>query len=726
MGNTHCGQRLFRVVAMVGVVLMTLVGCGSPPSEATQATSTELKLDLGAKDLPRLPQPISASERDALRRSFSWSKAKALAEKAANGEPALHYVVIELENREQAQALDQIGMTWSEQPLFGEERLAWAPGGGVYLPGEDLHGTFVFALMPARVFNVLRDAAHSGKVLFPLVALRSPPASVPLSSTGALSLKWLYARGYCYPGTCAPVASPAAGTSSAALTEVLSEVVTAAARAGSGFIDAILELFGLIVAAVSPSTAMTFSISVFESDPDFAPGTPTVQVWGAARGTPISLAGAELVMQQIELPIQFRSRLDGASRATLTVPNGRRYGFCLRTETAQGRVTGGFLPALVCGPIVTVAAGAGPTTLTVGITDPTLNALATIVDGRRFLLASMQLPARPATVLVGNMANLLAVGGTAFAPGLGGRDPGSVLAATGLDVAVIAALSSGAGVPLLGIPPGVIIPGADAFALAMRMFLNVDIVLPDAQASSRIIRSHEFGHHAFYQMMNIGTPPDAFAQHLLTIIGVTALGAGRDPAIDATPINEGIADWVAVQLSGGGNRLRGVILGTAYVGDLRGAETYCAAIPGCLDSNVTGVPLRDPLNDRASQVSTLIHDLFDGPVPLGPNQPHNGAAWTPVPAGCLMAPPACTPSLPLVAPPTPTLLDEPVTVGGVVLPTAIRLWLIDPIEGRIFSLNTLMHGLTRTLRASGTPEGAIRSVYALHNAGAVPAAWLAP
>lgn len=260
-------------------------------------------------------------------------------------------------------------------------------------------------------------------------------------------------------------------------------------------------------------------------------------------------------------------------------------------------------------------------TVTVTLADQDLQALTVALDGVAFL-ASQQVPIRPPIIATANHAQLLAVTGNAFAPGMGGRDPASIAAISILDGTILAAL---AGFPAPGIPAGIPFLGIDGpISLAalsfIRAALNVDFVVT-------------------------GTEVDLIA---------------------------------------------------------------------------------DPISLEASRISTTLHDIWDDFVG-GPS--HDGNVWVPVAAGCPPALMTCPSATTLVPVPDPSAGpgEEAVAVPFVVIPLGIRAWLLDPVEGPIFTTETFMHGMTRTLRLAGIAGPDLCALYALHTpTGVCDPLWMLP
>lgn len=701
--------------------------------------------------LPHLAEPITAEEAARLRESFRWEDTTPLAETSPDRMPALYYTVIELDGPEDAELLDSARVLWDVLPLFPAELEALGVGeeGFVFMPGEGGYGTFVFALLPGSMYNIAREAALAGEIVFPLVVLRDPPSDVPRHPDGSLDVAWLIEQGFCYPGTCGLDGGEAAsamaplrdesdvGSAAQPITEIVHDAIEMLIRAGEAVFNFFLDIFGAAATLVLETADLTLEYTLAHADPDFDPAGAAAlrRAWGITRGAPIDVRGATVVMTAMggAIPGRWTGTLDAANVTTITVPDNANYVACIRTETPRALVTGGFLPVAACTPGINVLDDIGAALIPITVADANLQILAVVGDGADYLAAMMQFPARRTTVLVGNLANLLSVQQTPYAPCLGGRGPGSVLVATGLDAVIAGILAAGGGIPFWGIPPLPPAPpgttGAEAVVFLLRTMLNKDIVMPDAMVTSRIVTAHEFGHVAFCQMMEASSLhlPVLFAQHWLTIIGQILMGGGNpNPALDPIVLNEAFADYYAGQLAGGANRLRGEM--SSYPGDLGLAEDYCLPAPGCFDENLTDVgPGVDLFNERVSRYTTILHDIFDG-QPFPGNLPHNATVWNTQVTPCgVPGAPACRPVEFPVPGPGPELMDEPIAVGAAGMLVILGAWLLDPLEAFVFTDASLMHAATRMMRLAGNADADICLLYTLHTAaGGCPPAWMAP
>lgn len=717
---------------LVGLALLVL-GC-SESHAPSLSDEEEVFIDLVSPSvdgvLPELAPPIPEAELADLVEGFDWSATEPLEELDADGSPALHYVLIRVATREQFELLESAEVHWSPLPFWGEAREEWAQRAGVLLPGNEGVGTFVFALMPGQAYNVVRQGALDGDALFSaIVALDVPADAVGRGSGNWISLLALHSAGTCYRPHCDREAvtpdtdDDGVSVSTEPLFEDLRDI---SARFAEGILLSGFS-FSLFIGQLENAFSATrdIRVQVFPhiADPDFGVAgrfPPTDRVWGPNRRLPLrstgGLTGVVVWMFEVRGAGMWTGTLGADGDAVVRVPLGRTLNICLWTRSPDATVTADLVPTFVCGA---VPANTNFSVATLALRDGRVDALTLAGDANQYLRTMVgQVPTRHGIIAVGNLANAIGLinQNLAFAPGLGGRDLGTRVAIAGFETI------------LLPTPGAVVAP-----------IIAVDVVIPDAFINSRIVVAHELGHLAFYQLMVAASPsPERYAQQLLSILAGTlasAAGGGPVPGDEQLVLNEAFADWFAVQLAGGANRLfgPGAPPPRVYRGDIGAAETYCDTLGpgrpaiGCMEFNSQGTGLEGtPFNQQVTRMSTIMFDFFDGP-PLGPFTVHNGTAWN------RLAGPACRgrvdpcPSDLVTLTGGPNGFDENVAVPLQAMLLWLQLWLNDPFEGNVLTEDTLMHAATRMMRVLGVPDAAICALYALHTpGGGCPGFWMAP
>jgi hypothetical protein len=160
-------------------------GDGAPPFDAAptpdaapdQGPPAEVQVTLATPDdpLPMLDQPLSGEETNALRMGFDWAATEPWPEIDPDGRPALFYALILVASEDDRRNLDLAEIHHWSLPLFPEERARWDGQVGVVAPVGDGYGSFEFAILPGAAFNVLREAALEGEVVFEVITRREPP-----------------------------------------------------------------------------------------------------------------------------------------------------------------------------------------------------------------------------------------------------------------------------------------------------------------------------------------------------------------------------------------------------------------------------------------------------------------------------------------------------------------------------------------------------------------------
>lgn len=688
--------------------------------------------------------------------SFDWNDTDALPESGTDGVPTLYYVVAQVNGIEQTDLLERAAVAWSILPFFESEQPELPANEAIVLASSGAHGSFVFALMSGAAYNVARESALAGRPLFDIVALRQPPPEVLTHSDGSLDLEALAAMGFEWPAPYVAESDEELGLSSQRVSEALtdfSELFVSAAYesylAGANFISLVINL-------VVPTTVIRGSLTISSPDADWAPAlSPLLRTWGNTGR--ITMPGQRVFALRTNGVGLYRSTTSGAlMTAAFRVPTDATYRVCYENRIGTLRVLDFALPTTTCTGVITVPAGSTGVGFSTTLAAEDLQTVAVGVDALQYL-QQFQISIRPPVIAGGQLAVAMTGGQNGFVFGHGGRDPATLLLINSTDAIVTLAatgvdgLVQGVVVPgnlilsRFGLPP--VIPGAPPIGpgiLPIKSMYNVDIVWPMGNPS-RLVIAHEIGHHMFMQLLvnaelNGRVPPGSYAAAMLQIIFGSVFPRNRqqNPFFEAVAVNEGVADFFASQLAGGGNRLSPVTNGT-YPGDTVGVgpggagvgEVYCDPTPtpfglNCFEFNFTGNEGLDPLNDEASRVSTLLVDLIDDfpAPPFGGVRQHVGIVWPPS-TTCTNGQLICPGPTPLALPgPSAGAAEEAVNVSAGVVLSSIGTWLQ---EGPVANTTGFMRGITRGLRGAlvPTPDAASCTVYALHSPGAIcPPAWL--
>jgi hypothetical protein len=120
------------------------------------AGQTEASLDSGDGCSAYIPPPLHPWEVADLKQGFSWTTVDELAETDPDGNPALWHGLVYIENREQLAALDRLRVFWSARPLSAAYNEQMRGLCGRVEHATDGIGVVVYAVFPARLFNLLR------------------------------------------------------------------------------------------------------------------------------------------------------------------------------------------------------------------------------------------------------------------------------------------------------------------------------------------------------------------------------------------------------------------------------------------------------------------------------------------------------------------------------------------------------------------------------------------
>ncbi|HJL33839.1 MAG TPA: hypothetical protein RMI62_32405, partial [Polyangiaceae bacterium LLY-WYZ-15_(1-7)] len=147
--------------------------------------------------LPELPPPLSVEEQEAMLDTFRWEDTEPLPITDEDGNPALHSALVLLRDRDNLEELGLTGVYYDALPLFDEDQAMWeGQVGAIAIPGTE-RGSFAFAILPAELYNLVRERALEGDPLFDAVILRESPEAYRLPG-GSLSYSVLLEEGFTY------------------------------------------------------------------------------------------------------------------------------------------------------------------------------------------------------------------------------------------------------------------------------------------------------------------------------------------------------------------------------------------------------------------------------------------------------------------------------------------------------------------------------------------------
>lgn len=695
---------LFALLVLVAAVPACGGGVEAPGSSGPQHVVVDLTPKSAGSPtqvLPWLEPAIARADAEAMVGAFDWKNTPALRETDADGAPALYYAAIYLTSREQRAVLDQAGIHHSFMPLFEQEQQRWNGKTGRMAQSTDGKGAIVFAVVPGRIYNIVRHWALAGDPLVAAIILRDAPDDAK-TPEGALSYDYLAQAHFKYRGM-EPIRDAASsGTSQQklviltarlalkAVAEAAEEVPRLVARAlGNRDRDGLI--FGLGAAG---SVSLRLALDVVDTDPTFS-GDVMRRAWGTDAGLPVKLPGVRVSVWSrgdstvLGLPTLFEANTNALSEATFNLARNRQVRqLCIAAENAAAELTDLLTEIEVC-----TFEGAADKTLdnlrnatsaNVRVQDSLFNILAQATEARAYLQGVVGYTPHKAVINVGWIADAMGLAGTGgpFAPCLGFPNVSA-------DLLVIPLLANLSAIPFVG-PPLAVTLGAATPLLAVDMFF------PESAALlSRGVATHEYGHFAMCSMLY-----DAHVSYISTswtsaVIDRIASGAVPPPTASAAYDIEAFADFFAGQVAGGTNYFSpGTLIG--------GSMSYCDVNGGapqhddCLDRNYSSTA---SFHDQVARVATTLHDAFDGSRfnSTFVNQPGNGNVWTTSPAGFVYAGDSRNGDQ----------FDEEVLLPGAAMRTFV---------GKLSSLGapTFMTSLAQTIRDNGYTWCQTCRVFSLH------------
>jgi hypothetical protein len=667
------------------------------------ANVTRIQVPLG-QSFGTLEPPIPPAESIAIRDAFSWQNTQALPEINAEGLPTLYYTIVYVEERDQIEALNELGVHHDSLPLFSSELARWSGQRGIFDFEGDGTGLFLFALMPGTTYNLLRQAALEGDVIFRVIQPREVPPGVR-ASDGSVSYQALRDSGFRYLDQDPP---PPSGISGENLKQQRQELfshlrrrVAAIAAVVQAVVVGVQVGIGFVDRTVHGSVQMTVSFPVLNIDPTFPVGTTMVRTWGERAGDPVTLAGLTVTARQQvgPLPTKFLGNTTDEGVATFTVGRERDTSLCVATENAAAEITSFLVENQVC-DFETIAAADLTTDAWFRreLRNRQFNLLAQATEGYSYMRDVLQLTPRKAIILVGRLANLASPRDFAVAPCFGFPNlayDATVRVATSL-VTALGAIGGGIGYE-----------GYSAAKLAGIIYA-VDIIVPDrtvtaaldSNLDSRGVLSHEYGHFALASMLYARHPANITVAYTEAIISrITNTGEDNEPppTHESAYINEAFADFFAEQILGGKDYVQ---FGWSHP---RLGIQYCDATNscGCIDSHIVPAGTR-PFLVPLTRIFALLHDAADG-WPRFQQTPGDGAFWTGA-------------SAPLTFNSNPALTgsagDENVRLTGWQIRQIIDQW---HARGNLLREDSFLGGLAAVTRLSGYGWCDTCRLFALHD-----------
>jgi hypothetical protein len=170
-------------------------------SSAPNFKETAVDLQLGRGCSGSLPPPLTPEEVVALRENYDWRTIGQLAETDPDGQAALWHGMIYIDRKEQLQALDRWRVYWSAIPFSSQYMNDMVGKCGRVEHATDGKGVVVYAIFPAKLFNILRTfsieaALKDAEPPFKFIVPSTPDEQDFTNSDGSIKYSALVSSGY--------------------------------------------------------------------------------------------------------------------------------------------------------------------------------------------------------------------------------------------------------------------------------------------------------------------------------------------------------------------------------------------------------------------------------------------------------------------------------------------------------------------------------------------------
>ncbi len=453
-------------------------------------------------------------------------------------------------------ALDEMLIHYSPLPLFSEEFSRWQGQRGTFGHEGDGQGQFLFTLMPAATYNLLRQAALEGEPIYRVIALRDLPSEARLSD-GSVSYQALRESGFLYrglqPADVETWESSEGVMRQPLLSRVRRAIVRAIAKVVVGVVRLAVQGIGVIDRWGRGAVQLNIDFQVLNTDPGFSQNVPMQRAWGAGAGQPVVLPDLRISVWQFGalVPTLYTARTGDTGDATVRVARGRLTTFCMRLENDAAIVTRFLLGIEFC-DFQSLPATRTQQDVDVlqAVQSGPVNVIAQASEGRAYLRDVAGYTPHKAVILIGWLASLS--GDTeAAAPCLNTPSIGHVPYV----VAVSAALSGSCRADDVWKP--LIAQAAIAAVALAGPAYAVDIIIPNdpdgENLNSRGVVSHEYGHFALCSMLYKSNPTNITVGYTDAVMNRLSNCGEPGPDAEAAYLNEAFADYMTGQLSGGVN-----------------------------------------------------------------------------------------------------------------------------------------------------------------------------
>lgn len=618
---------------------------------------------------------FTRAEKQQVAELFDWRDTKPLARGTAES-PALYYMNVWVDDRQTPDGLRDIGVHLQELPVF-EEELAGFRLSQALIEGPDGYaGRWYFAVMPGHFYNQIRERvlaqiANGDAPGIRAIVFRGVPVFAARESIGdrhRLEYQYLGERGFEFNGE--PVTNCVYDESLGG--EVCPYLLGWAARKFAGWVEEGAETLvegiragiGKFQLLYKDDVDFSAQFYLLNTDPGFNQNANVSRYMVSAwRGEALTLPKVRIHVRQGLAG--FYGRTDRSGYFRKTILEGVSTRVCVETESDAVELTEFLTEEVVC--VANLGKLTGRVHRDIDVQHPYLNALAAMTDAHDYVEQVLGHNMPKITVLVGDMADTIAVAGRSFAPCMG-RVPGAI----GIGADLLA---------LVVFPPALLATGFAEFVYA------VDIVLLPGADASRGVPVHEYGHAVMCHLMG-SQGIDAFEIAWTDVIFATA---DQSPGNDTSYINEAFADFLTSQIVGGTNYF-------APAGAQIASEevNYCLGGADCVENNFSS---QASFSDQVARVTSLLHDAFDRA-----SDPNDGSHWAGDGTGGM---------LPFRRADS-VIDDEEIALDPTDLESIFRHW---DKRGTLLNEDNFLGGLADLLRTRGYSDAQVCRLFELHGSG---------
>jgi len=556
-----------------------------------------------------------------------------VAERTADGKPALYYANVYVENQQDLDFIDRSLMHRLYKPLFITEwPKRWTKECGTIPFEHDGVGQWIFVVLPGITYNKLiagrydTGLTQEARDSVPPILLRSIPTSVRTASN-SLNLDLLAQSGFRYLNQQslpskeavldAALGSAGPGVYPSGLVALIGDIIEWVVEAVYDVVQEVVVALGTIQGIGAANTAITVDLDVLNTDTMFGDGVMR-RAWGPRKGFDLVPQDTKVFVHMIRqsflslgipLPTHYRSYFPEIGHTTLFIPmadwahSADFQSICIEYGNNAAKLTGFLIPSQLCdGSFNDAEFGhfqQERANVTMEVKNWNMSVYTEISDAHRYMEQVVGDAPRQAYVTIGTSAWYVSFfNQAAWTPCFGYGD---------LFADVVTLLGASVAGPFAGLAAGY-----------LTVLAQTDIAITDGWSARehRGLGTHEYGHfiachltrrHGFSELDDL----------ILTVDFMVESAGGLGPTDQSRIVNEAFADFFTAQIASS----------TRYFTFENGRSHDNGAIsvkkPG-IDSNIYEGAFSG--YQGIGRLTTLLQDVFDGHPDrtLGPS---NADGW---------------------------------------------------------------------------------------------------